>query len=95
MLNTIATIFVQLLTNLVPLATNNTMVESIISAMTSLIPALVGELAALITPVKNIIAALQAGSTPLTAAQVASLQALDAQCDAALDAAAKDDNLTL
>lgn len=94
MLSTIATVLVQLLTTIAPTVTSSSTVEAIISALVNLIPALVGELTALITPVKNIIAALQAGSAPLTSAQIATLTTLDAQCDAALDAAAQADGLT-
>lgn len=94
MLSTVATILVQLLGTIASTATGSTQVAAVISALENLIPALVGELAALITPVQNIIAALQQGSAPLTATQITQLQALDAQCDAAIDAAAKDDNLT-
>lgn len=90
MLSTIATVLVQLLGTIASTATSNTQVEAVISALENLVPALVGELSALITPVKNIIAVLlQGSSVPLTATQSATLTALDAACDAAFDAAAK------
>jgi hypothetical protein len=66
---------------------NATMVDSIIGALTQALPFIVNEISSMVTPVKNIIAALSA--TPATtAAQLATLQALDAQVDAAFDAAA-------
>lgn len=94
MLSTIATVLVQLLTSVASTTTESSTVGAIISALVNLVPALVGELTSLIAPVKNIIAALQAGNVPLTVAQVAALQTLDAQCDAALDAQAKADGLS-
>lgn len=89
----IAADLVSVLGTLAPLVTSSSAATSIINLLSSLIPALVGELTTLITPVKNIIAALQ-GTGALTPAQVASLQALDAQCDAAFNAAAQADGLT-
>lgn len=47
----------------------------------------------LATPLQNIIAALS-GNGAVTAAQLQTLQAQSASVDAALDAAAKDDNLS-
>lgn len=94
MLSSIATILVNLLGTIASTATSSSQIDAVISAMENLIPALVGELSSLVTPVKNIIAALGAGSVALTAAQSASLQALDAQCDALIDATAKADGLS-
>jgi hypothetical protein len=79
-----------LITNLIPLLTssaNATLIDSIISTLTQFIPFIVDEISSLYQPVKNIIAALSA--TPATTtAQLATLQALDTQLDAAFDAAA-------
>ena len=79
-----------LITNLIPLLTssaNASLIDSIIKTLTEFIPFIVDEISALYTPVKNIIAALSA--TPATnAAQLAQLQVLDAQVDAAFEAAA-------
>lgn len=79
-----------LITNLIPLLTssaNASLIDSIIKTLTEFIPFIVDEISALYTPVKNIIAALSA--TPATdAAQLAQLQVLDQQVDAAFEAAA-------
>jgi hypothetical protein len=79
-----------MITNIIPLLTssaNATLVTSIISTLTQFVPFIIDEISSLYLPVKNIIAALSA--TPATnAAQLASLQALDAQMDAAFEAAA-------
>lgn len=48
----------------------------------------------LIVPIQNIIAALK-GNGSVTADQIAALEAQSAALDAALDAAAGDDNLTI
>jgi UDP-N-acetylmuramyl tripeptide synthase len=61
-------------------------ITKIIVALIQIVPILAEEATNLITPVKNIIAALQTKG-PLTPDQMAQLQALDAQCDAAFDAA--------
>jgi hypothetical protein len=55
---------------------------SIISALTSLMPYIVNEVSTVYTAVKNIIAQLQNTGDP-TADQLAALQSLDAQVDAA------------
>jgi hypothetical protein len=65
------------------------LIDSIINALTSMLPFIIQEVQALAVPVKNIIAALSA-SPATTAAQLATLQSLDAQVDAAFDAAAAD-----
>lgn len=62
------------------------MIERFIQAGAALVPSL-------ITPLQNIINQLN-GNPALTADQVATLQAQSAALDAALDAAAKDDNLS-
>ena len=79
-----------LIESLIPLLTssaNASVINGIINTLTNFLPYIVEEIASLYQPVKNIIAALSA--TPATdAAQLAQLQTLDAQVDAAFDAAA-------
>jgi len=81
-----------MITQLLPLITssaNATMVGAIIETLSGFIPYIVQEISSLYEPVKNIIAALS--STPATtAAQLATLQALDKTVDDAFDAAASD-----
>lgn len=62
-------------------ATTN-IIASIISALTSLMPYIVDEITTVYTAVKNIITQLQNSGAP-TADQLAALQSLDAQVDAA------------
>jgi hypothetical protein len=66
---------------------NVTIVDGVITALTNMLPFIIQEVESLVTPVKNIIAALSANPAT-TAAQLAQLQALDAQVDTAFDAAA-------
>ncbi len=77
---------------LIPLLTstaNASLIDSIISTLSGFLPYIVQEISALYTPVKNIIAALSA--TPATnAVQADQLATLDAQVDAAFNAAASD-----
>jgi hypothetical protein len=89
MLSTLAASIVAALSALMPILTSAgaTQIEPIVSLLVNLIPALVGELTSLIPEVKNIIAALQ-GNGSVTAAQMTTLATLDAQCDAAFEAAA-------
>jgi hypothetical protein len=68
-------------------SSNVALADSIISALTSMLPFIIQEAQALVGPVKNIIAALSANPAT-TADQLAQLQALDAQVDAAFEAAA-------
>lgn len=79
-----------LIEGVIPLLTssaNASAVDSIIKLLEEILPYVVAEVEALAAPVKNIIAALSA--TPATnAAQAAVLATLDAQVDAAFDAAA-------
>jgi hypothetical protein len=63
-----------------------TMLASIISALTSLMPYIVNEISTVYTSVKNIIAQLQNTGAP-TADQLTALQSLDAQVDAAWNTA--------
>ena len=68
---------------------NTSTITLIINALTNMLPFIIEEVQSLVTPVKNIIAALSA--TPATTAtQLVTLQSLDAQVDAAFEAAAAD-----
>lgn len=64
---------------------NVALVNSIITALEQWMPLIITEGGVLITTVKNIIATLS--TSAVTPDQVASLQALDAKCDAAFEAA--------
>jgi hypothetical protein len=66
---------------------NATLIGSIITALTNMLPYIIQEVEALVGPVKNIIAALSANPAT-TAAQLTTLQALDVQVDNAFEAAA-------
>ena len=66
---------------------NASLVTSIINALSGMLPFIITEITSLIGPVKNIIAALSANPAT-TESQLAELQALDAQVDAAFEAAA-------
>lgn len=59
-----------------------TVIESVISALTQLMPYIINEISTVYTAVKNIIAQLQNSGAP-TADQLTALQSLDAQVDAA------------
>lgn len=88
-MNTVAAAIVGLLEDLLPLLSQigNSTIDKIIAVLIQLIPVIVATEQALVAPVQNIIKALS--SNPgTTAEQLATLQALDAQCDAAFDAAA-------
>jgi hypothetical protein len=63
------------------------LVTNIIDVLSKMLPFILAEVEALYAPVKNIIAALSANPAT-TADQLAQLQALDAQVDAAFEAAA-------
>jgi hypothetical protein len=84
------TTLLSLISSIIPMLTstaNANVITSVISTLTSFLPFIVSEISSLYTPVKNIIAALSA--TPATnAAQLAQLQVLDAQVDAAFEAIA-------
>jgi hypothetical protein len=84
------TTLLSLISNLLPLLTssaNANLIGSIISTLEQFLPFIVDEISSLYQPVKNIITALSANPAT-TAAQLATLQALDTQADAAFDAAA-------
>ena len=67
----------------------STEVTNIITALTGILPLVVQEVATVAPAIKNIIAALSANPAT-TADQLTQLQALDAQVDAAFEAAASD-----
>lgn len=62
-------------------------IDKIIAALVGIVPTLASEVPNAVTAVKNIITALSTSGNA-TAAQMASLQALDAQVDADFEAAA-------
>lgn len=66
---------------------NATLVGTVLKALIEIIPLLTQEYADLVPIAKNIISALSANPAT-TAAQMATLQALDKQCDDAFEAAA-------
>ena len=70
-------------------ASSASLITSILNALTAMLPFIIQEVEALITPVKNIIAALSANPAT-TAAQLATLQSLDASVDASFEAATAD-----
>lgn len=70
-------------------ASNASLISSIINALTGMLPFIIEEIQSLAGPVKNIIAALSANPAT-TQEQLTQLQALDAQVDAAFEAAATD-----
>ena len=89
-MNTIVTAVISLLGQLIPLiGGNSTLISTIINTLIAIIPEIVTEVETLIPPIKNIIAALSANPAT-TAEQMATLQDLDAKCDAAFEAAAVD-----
>lgn len=91
-MSTVITAIVGLLGQLLPLitsASNASLIANIIETLASIVPFIVDEIEAVAPAIKNIIAALSANPAT-TAAQLATLQQLDAQVDAAFDAAAKD-----
>lgn len=63
-------------------STTVTMIESVINALTQLMPFIVNEVSTVYTAVKNIITQLSNSGAP-TPDQLAALQSLDAQVDAA------------
>lgn len=91
-MSVVVTSIVALLGQLLPLLTsaaNATLITSIIETLASIVPFVVQEVETLAPAIKNIIAALSANPAT-TAEQLATLQTLDAQVDAAFDDAAKD-----
>lgn len=86
-MNAIVTTLLALVQQLLPVITTSATVQNIVNALVAILPAIVQEAEDLVPVVKNIIAALSANPAA-TADQLATLQALDAQCDAAFDTAA-------
>jgi len=77
---------------LLPLITstaNANLIASIINALSGMLPFIIQEVASLVAPVKNIIAALSANPAT-TQEQLSQLQALDKQVDDAFEAASAD-----
>lgn len=69
---------------------SSSVVAEIVSALETIVPVITANAQNFLAPVQAIIATLS-GSGAVTAAQVSTLQALDAQCDAAFEAAANAD----
>lgn len=87
-MGTLAALIVSLLTQLLPdIGASSSIITTVLNTLIQLIPLLTTEYTDLVGPVKNIIAALSANPAT-TAAQLATLQALDAQVDAQFEAAA-------
>lgn len=77
----------QLIQNLLPqIGVNSRLVTTILNALIQLVPIAIQEAQDILPAIKNIIAALSANPATTTA-QLATLQALDAQVDAAFEAA--------
>lgn len=93
-LATLAAMVVSLLTSLLPAlgSSSSAVVDQVIVTLIQIIPVIVNEVSALVGPVQNIIAVLRA-NTSVTATQMQQLIALQAQADAAFDAAAAADGL--
>ncbi|TJV51171.1 MAG: hypothetical protein E5Y01_16420 [Mesorhizobium sp.] len=83
---TVAVTLLQTILTLIPQITSSKSVATVINALIQIIPIAVQEAQDLLGPIRNIIAALSA-SDQATADQLAALKALDAQVDAAFDAA--------
>lgn len=66
---------------------STSVIEKILVSLIQIVPIIASDAANFLTPVKNIIAALQT-SGAATADQMTQLAALDTQCDAAFEAAA-------
>lgn len=89
-MNPIVTAVVSLLGQLLPLVgSNSTLITQIIETLVAILPTVVKEVQDLIPPIRNIIAALSADPAT-SAAQLATLQVLDSQCDQAFESAAID-----
>ena len=89
------TLIAGMLEEILPLASSVTSggAQNIINILEKVIPVAVQAGESLLTPIQNIIAALQ-GNGSVTADQVTTLQTQSATVDAALDAAAQADGLT-
>jgi phage-related minor tail protein len=89
-MTSIITLLLTLIGQLLPaVGASSPAIQTIINALVAIVPALIQEAVDMVPIVKNIIAALQ-NNPATTAAQMVTLYALDAQCDAAFeDAMAK------
>lgn len=82
------TLIITLISALIPsISSDTTAIGKIITALEQLLPAIIAEVKSLVPIVQNIISALS-NSSGVTPDQLTSLAALDAQCDAAFEAAA-------
>jgi hypothetical protein len=79
---------VSLLSTVAPLLSGASSISAVVQTLIPLIPAVTQTATDLIPAVKGIIASVSANPAT-TVEQLATLQALDASCDAAFDAAAK------
>ena len=84
--STAIALVLSVLEDFAPLVSGSSTIGNIISLLETYLPIVAQTTTNLITPIKNIIAALSSNSA-VTADQLAALQALDAQADAAFDAA--------
>jgi len=84
--STAIALVLSVLDDLAPLVSSSSTIGNIIGLLEQYLPIVAQTATNLITPIKNIIAALSSNSA-VTADQLAALQALDAQADAAFDAA--------
>jgi hypothetical protein len=66
---------------------SSSIVDKILTSLIAIVPVITSNAQDFLTPVQNIIAALQ-NAGPISAAQMATLSSLDAQVDAAFEAAA-------
>lgn len=84
-MTSIITLLLTLIGQLLPaVGASSAGIQSIINAMVSIIPALIQEAMDMVPIVQNIIAALK-NNPATTSAQLVTLNALDAQCDAAFE----------
>lgn len=82
----IASTALTVIEDLAPLVSTSSQIGNVIAMLETWVPVVAQEASDLSTPIKNIISALSSNSA-VTAEQLAALQALDAQADAAFDAA--------
>ena len=83
------TLLLTLVGQMVPsVAANEGLISTIINGLIQVVPLIEQEATDILPEIKNIIAALQSSATTMTTNQLAALQALDAQVDAAFEAAA-------
>lgn len=86
-MTSILTLLLTLIGQLLPAVGASTpAIQNIINALVAIVPALINEAMDMVPIVQNILAALK-NNPATTAAQLQTLNALDAQCDAAFEAA--------